>query len=446
MSGDNRVQPHDLQVERAVLGAVLVDNALLASVMIRLSPDAFYRRAHRSIYEAMLSLNSSGEPIDVLTVSAQLTLSGSGLDEAGGMAYLSGLTDGVPRSANIESYAKRVTELASLRQLIRTSSDMMASAYDQDEPSQEILDAAASKVLALAQGRHAGSLVPMSEIEPLLMPIIERHAASDPAAIGVGTGFGQLDRLLWGLKPGQLVIVAARPGQGKTAFALNIAQHVGLTQRQPVGVFSLEMSKEELGLRLLAQKAEVSGSRLIRGTMSEVEYQRVGMSLQPLNESRIYIDDSAGATPFEIRAKARAMKGSVGLDLVIVDYLQLMHVSERTENRTQEIAQISRHLKMMAKELQVPVIALSQLSRALEARKDKRPMLSDLRESGALEQDADIVLFLYRDEVYQATEKNRGAAEVIIGKNRGGPQGTVELQWFAEQTRFADCQSAPMWD
>lgn len=442
---DNRVLPHDLQTERAVLGSILVSNELLAVVMVRLSPTAFYRRAHQLTYKAMLALNASGEPIDVLTVAGELAKGGHE-DEAGGYAYLSSLTDGVPRSANIESYANRVTELASLRALIRTSTDMMASAYDQAGESQDILDKAASDVLALAQGRNAGALVPMSDIEPLLMPIIERHAQNDPKSVGVSTGFQQLDRMLWGLKPGQLVIVAARPAMGKTSWVMNVAQHVGMFMKRHVAVFSLEMTKEELGLRLLAQSAEVSGARLIRGTMSEVEYERVGHAMQPIAESKIYVDDSADATPFEIRAKARAMKGSVGLDLVIVDYLQLMHVSERTENRTQEIAQISRHLKMMAKELHVPVVALSQLSRGLEARKDKRPMLSDLRESGALEQDADVVLFIYRDEVYQATEKNRGAAEIIIGKNRGGPQGTIDLQWFPEQTRFADVASAKMWD
>ena len=445
MSNDNRTLPHDLQSEKAVLGAVLVSNDLLAVVMVRLSPDAFYRQAHRQIYRAMLALNASGEPIDALTVYARLEQDGSA-EEAGGLAYIASLTDGVPRASNIESYAKRVTELAALRALIRTSSDMMAAAYDQDGESQDILDKAAERVLSIAQGRNAGALVPMSDIEPMLLPIIERHAQNDPKSVGVSTGFQQLDRMLWGLKPGQLVIVAARPAMGKTSWIMNVAQHVGMFMKRHVAVFSLEMTKEELGLRLLAQSAEVSGARLIRGTMTEVEYQRVGQALQPIAESRIYVDDSSDATPFEIRAKARAMKGSVGLDLVVVDYLQLMHVSERTENRNQEIAQISRHLKMMAKELHVPVVALSQLSRGLEARKDKRPMLSDLRESGALEQDADVVLFIYRDEVYQATEKNRGAAEIIIGKNRGGPQGTIDLQWFPEQTRFADVASAKMWD
>lgn len=447
MAAGERVTPHDLSMERGVLGAVLVSSDLLATVMVRLSPAAFYRSAHRLIYQAMLALNADGQPIDVLTVASELTKAGS-LEDCGGIAYIASLTDGVPRSSNIDAYATRVLELAALRELIRVSSDMIDEAYQQREDPEVILDRAANKVLALAQGRAAGALVPMSEIEPLLLPIIERHANKDQSTVGVSTGFSQLDRLLWGLKPGQLIIVAARPSMGKTSLVMNIASHVGLTQGKTVAVFSLEMSKEELGIRLLASEAQVSSARLLRGTMMDSEYTRIAEVLTPIGESKIYVDDTAEATPFEVRAKARALKASsAGLSLIIVDYLQLMHVSDgRVENRTQEISKMTRGLRAMAKELQVPVIVLSQLSRESEKRQDKRPTLSDLRDGGSIEQDADVVMFIHRDEVYKPTDQNRGKAEIIIAKHRGGQQGVVNLNWIGEQTRFSDLNSAEMFD
>ncbi len=448
-SGDDSLRrlPSDLSAEKAVLGAVLISNELLATVMVRLSPAAFFRDAHTRIYKAMLVLNGTGDPIDILTIGSVLTKSGE-IDEVGGYPYLSQLTDGVPKASNIEAYANRVTQLASMRQLIKISNEMMSDAYEDSEHPDAVLDRAANKVLALAQGRAAGALVPMSEIEPLLLPIIERHANKDASVVGVSTGFSQLDRLLWGMKPGQLIIVAGRPSMGKTSFVMNVAEHVGMDQNKTVAVFSLEMSKDELGIRLLASRAQVSGARLLRGTAMDSEYERIAQVLTPIGQSPIYVDDTAEATPFEIRAKARALKASpAGLSLIVVDYLQLMHVTEgRVENRTQEISQMTRGLRAMAKELQVPVIVLSQLSRESEKRQNKRPMLSDLRESGSIEQDADVVMFIHREEVYKASDSNRGKAEIIIAKHRGGQQGVVELNWTGEQTRFHDLASQEMFD
>jgi replicative DNA helicase len=434
-----RTLPHNLDAERSVLGAILIDNATFNVVAAVLQPDAFFRDAHRRIFERMADLSERSQPIDFITLKEELARAGE-LDEVGGPAYLAALTDGVPRSTNAEYYAQIVKEKATLRALIFSANKILATAYEAEQEADLILDEAESSIFAVADDRVKAGFVPMRTLVSESFPKIEKLFTHKSHITGVATGFADIDRKTRGLQPGDMVIVAARPSMGKTSLVLNICQHVA-THGGVAGFFSLEMSKESLFMRMLASEARIDMHRLMSGQIGQREYGQITEALESLSEAQLFIDDTAGISVLEMRAKARRLKAEHGLNLLAIDYVQLMTGRGRFENRTLELASISRSLKGLAKELGVPIIVLSQLSRASEARSDKRPQLSDLRESGALEQDADVVALIFREEMYKLGDEpseSDGIAEIIIAKQRNGPTGTVKLAFLREQTRFAN--------
>lgn len=434
-----RTLPHNLDAERSVLGAILIDNATFNVVAAVLQPEAFFRDAHRRIFERMADLSERSQPIDFITLKEELARAGE-LDEVGGPAYLASLTDGVPRSTNAEYYAQIVKEKATLRALIYSANKILATAYEAEQEADLILDEAESSIFAVADDRVKAGFVPMRTLVSESFPKIEKLFTHKSHITGVATGFADIDRKTRGLQPGDMVIVAARPSMGKTSLVLNICQHVA-THGGVAGFFSLEMSKESLFMRMLASEARIDMHRLMSGQIGQREYGQITQALESLSEAQLFIDDTAGISVLEMRAKARRLKAEHGLNLLAIDYVQLMTGRGRFENRTLELASISRSLKGLAKELGVPIIVLSQLSRASEARSDKRPQLSDLRESGALEQDADVVALIFREEMYKLGDEpseNDGIAEIIIAKQRNGPTGTVKLAFLREQTRFAN--------
>jgi replicative DNA helicase len=422
-----------------VLGAILIDNATFNVVAAVLQPEAFFRDAHRRIFERMADLSERSQPIDFITLKEELARAGE-LDEVGGPAYLASLTDGVPRSTNAEYYAQIVKEKATLRALIYSANKILATAYEAEQEADLILDEAESSIFAVADDRVKAGFVPMRTLVSESFPKIEKLFTHKSHITGVATGFADIDRKTRGLQPGDMVIVAARPSMGKTSLVLNICQHVA-THGGVAGFFSLEMSKESLFMRMLASEARIDMHRLMSGQIGQREYGQITQALESLSEAQLFIDDTAGISVLEMRAKARRLKAEHGLNLLAIDYVQLMTGRGRFENRTLELASISRSLKGLAKELGVPIIVLSQLSRASEARSDKRPQLSDLRESGALEQDADVVALIFREEMYKLGDEpseSDGIAEIIIAKQRNGPTGTVKLAFLREQTRFAN--------
>ena len=430
-----RALPHNLEAERSILGAILIRNDAFNVAAELIDADDFFRDAHRRVFDKMVDLNERGQAIDLVTLRDELSRSGD-LDPVGGPAYISSLADGVPRSTNVEHYARIVKERATLRNLIAAANRIVAEAYAAREDASVVLDRAEQEIFSIAEGRIHSGFVPLSELAEASFSTIERLQSVQSAVTGVPTGFADIDELTAGLQPADLVIVAARPSMGKTAFALNIGAHVGTTGERTVGVFSLEMSKEQLFMRMLTSAAQIDSHRFRTGLLTESDYGRLSDAIGVLSEARVYIDDTPSIGVLEMRAKSRRLKAEHGLDLVVIDYLQLMQGRGRFENRNQEIASISRSLKALAKELDVPVVALSQLSRAPESRGDKRPQLSDLRESGALEQDADVVMFIFREDMYEETPENANVAEIIIGKQRNGPTGTVKLAFLKQQTRF----------
>ncbi len=434
--------PHNADAERTVLGAVLVDNAAFNSAAEILTKDDFYREGHRRIFDAMAALSERSQPIDLVTLKDELVRE-SALEAVGGAAYLGSLVDGVPRITNVDQWARIIKEKAVLRNLIHAGNRIVQNAYEADEDAALILDRAEKSIFDIAEKRIRQGFVGIREIVKESFRTIDQLSQSKDLVTGLPTGFVDLDEKTSGLQKGDLIIVAARPAMGKTSFCLNVAQNASLRSGETIGLFSLEMSKEQLVLRMLCADARVDAHRLRTGKLQEKDWARLAKAYADLSNSRIYIDDSAMVTPLEMRAKCRRLKAEHGLGLIIVDYLQLVTGSGRIENRQQEISSISRSLKGLAKELAVPVIALSQLSRAPEARTDKRPQLSDLRESGAIEQDADIVMFIYREEEYKQTDENRGIAELIIGKQRNGPTGTVKLAFIKEFTRFENIAWQP---
>jgi len=431
----DRTLPHNTEAERTILGAVLVDNSAFNSAAELLVREDFYGESHRRVFDAMVALAERSLPIDLVTLKDELARS-QALEGAGGPAYLASLLDGLPRITNVEDWCRIVKEKAVLRHLIHAGQRIVHSCFEGDYEVQELLDRAEKSIFDIAEHRIRQGFVGIREIVKESFRTIDQLSQSQDLVTGVPTGFVDLDERTSGLQKGDLIIVAARPAMGKTSLCLNVAQHAALRAGETVGVFSLEMSKEQLVLRMLCADARVDAHRLRTGKLSEKDWTRLAKAYADLSQARIFIDDSATLTPLEIRAKCRRLKAEHGLGLVIIDYLQLVQGPGRIENRQQEIAAISRSLKGLAKELSVPVIALSQLSRAPEARTEKRPQLSDLRESGAIEQDADIVMFIYREEEYKPTEENRGIAEIIIGKQRNGPTGTVRLVFIKEFTRF----------
>jgi replicative DNA helicase len=434
-----RTLPHNLEAERSVLGAILVHNDAFNLAAQVIDSNDFYRDAHRRIFDKMVALNERHDAIDFITLKEELARSGQ-LDDVGGPAYIASLADGVPRATNVEYYAKIVKEKSTLRNLIYAANKILTNAYEADQESDLVLDEAESAIFAVADDRLKAGFVPMRDLVKESFPKIEQLFEQKRLITGVPTGFVDLDEMTRGLQGGDLVIVAARPSMGKTSLVLNIAQYVATQPEHSVGFFSLEMSKESLFLRLLTAEAQVDGHRLLSGAIGGKDYGRISHALETLSAMKLFIDDTASIGVLEMRAKSRRLQAEHGLSLLIVDYIQLMSGRGRFENRTLELASISRSLKGLAKELNVPIVVLSQLSRAPEARSDHRPQLSDLRESGALEQDADVVVLIYRDDVYNKdpNSPDAGTAELILAKQRNGPTGIVRLAFLREQTRFAN--------
>ena len=436
-----RTLPHNLEAERSVLGAILIHNDAFNVAAELIDAGDFFRDAHRRVFDTMVSLNERGQAIDLVTLKDELGRSGD-LDDVGGAAYIAALADGVPRSTNVEQYARIVKERATLRNLIQSANRILGMAYKAEEDADTLLDQAEQEIFSIAEGRIHTGFVPLSDLVQGSFTAIEQLQEHKGLVTGVPSGFVDIDNLTSGFQPADLVIIAARPSMGKTSFVINVAQHVGIKTDRTIGFFSLEMSKEQLFMRMLTAEAEVDSHRFRGGFLSERDYGRLSTALGRLADAKVFIDDSAGLGVLEMRAKARRLKAEHGLDLLVVDYLQLMQGRGRFENRTQELASISRAFKALAKELNVPVLALSQLSRAPESRSDRRPQLADLRESGALEQDADVVLFIFREEQYNPTPENENLAELIIGKQRNGPTGTVRLAFLKQHTRFANLSPA----
>jgi replicative DNA helicase len=434
-----RTLPHNLEAERSILGAILVHNDAFNLAAQVVDPRDFYREAHRRIFTRMVALSERGQAIDFVTLKEELVRSGE-LDGVGGPAYIASLADGVPRATNVEYYARIVKEKSTLRNLIFAANKILTNAYEADQDSDLILDEAESAIFAIADDRLKDGFMPMSDLVRESYPKIEQLFEHKRLVTGMPTGFVDLDAMTRGFQAGDLVIVAARPSMGKTSLALNMAQYLALQPDHTVGIFSLEMSKESLFLRVLTSEAQIDSHRLMTGAIGQKDYGRISHALEMLSAMRLFIDDSAGISVLEMRAKARRLQAEHGLSLIVVDYIQLMSTRGRFENRTLELGAISRSLKGLAKELNVPIVVLSQLSRAPESRSDHRPQLSDLRESGALEQDADVVILIYREDAYNRdpNHPDAGTAELILAKQRNGPTGVVRLAFLREQTRFAN--------
>lgn len=437
-----KIPPNDVEAEQAVLGSMLLDRDAVSSALEVLKPDDFYREENKLIFDAILNLYNRSEPIDLITVKDELISQGK-FEVCGGLEYIADLPDKVPTTANVDQYIKIVEEKSILRSLIKTSNELVNLGYDQSLEVDEIIEKAEKNVFDLLQNRNQKGYTPIKDILVETVAQLEKLYNQKEHITGVPTGFADLDYKTAGLHGSELILVAARPAMGKTAFALNIATNVAVRAKVPVAIFSLEMSKEQLVSRVLSSEAMIDSNKLKTGKMEEEDWIKLSEGLEPLSEAEMYIDDTPGISITEIRAKCRKLKLEKDIGLVVIDYLQLISGSGNRKNgsREQEISEISRSLKILAKELNVPVIALSQLSRAPEQRKDDhRPMLSDLRESGAIEQDADIVMFLYRDDYYNPDSENKNIAEVILAKHRGGSTGTVELLWLGSFTKFANIE------
>ncbi len=431
-----RVPPHNIDAEESVLGALLLSRDAIGAVSeLGLEPQDFYKPAHRLIFDAIKALYSSGSPADTVTVAEELRRAGF-LAEIGGAEGLHELQNATPAISSAGHYAKIVQETALLRQLIYAASDIAELAYSEPDDVMKALDQAESKIFNVAEQRVTDSTRTLEELLAAEFDRIEEASLHKDKITGVATGYTDLDELLSGLQPSALYIVGARPAMGKTAFGLGLAAHVAQHSTKPVLVFSLEMGHSELTQRILSSEARVDSTKIRTGNLAEADWQKIGKAIGRL-EVPLFLDDNPRVTVTEIRAKARRIKAKFGgIGLIVIDYLQLMGGNGTSENRQLEVSEISRNLKILARELEVPVVALSQLSRGLEARSDKRPMLSDLRESGSLEQDADVVMFLYRDEVYNADSPDKGSAEVIVAKHRSGPIGTKRLVFIGQYTRF----------
>ncbi len=432
-----RVPPHDLPAEESLLGAMLLSRDAIASAVERCRAEDFYRPAHGHIFEAVCSLYAQGEPADPVTVADELNRADL-LDAAGGPGNLVALQANTPAIANAARYARIVEEHALLRRLISVAGEIAEMGYSLPEDVTVAMDRAEAMVFEVVEHRVTDSLKPLRELLAVSLDHLEALYNRGDSITGLPTGYADLDERLSGLQPSSLVIVGARPSMGKTSFALGLAAHAAIERRLPVLLFSLEMSHLELTQRLLCSEARVDSSRMRNGKLHESDWPKIVQAIGKLGEAPLFIDDNANLTVMEIRAKARRLKSREGLGLIVVDYLQLMSGHGPAENRQVEVSEISRGLKILARELGVPVVALSQLSRGLEARADKRPALADLRESGSLEQDADVVLFIYRDEVYNKDSADRGTAEIIIAKHRNGPTGTTQLAFLDHFTRFAN--------
>jgi len=437
-----RTPPHNLDAERSVLGGILIRNDTYNHAAALIDSGDFYRDAHRRIFDAMVELNERGDAIDLVTLKEALTRTGE-IEDVGGVAYLARLVDGVPKATNVEHYATIVKEKSTLRALISRAQEILQEAYAGSEDAEEILDSAERRIFEVADKRIRTGFIPIADLVQESFDTLSKLQQHRGLVSGVPTGFTELDEMTSGLQGGDLIIVAARPSMGKTSFVLNIAQHVALSRERPmtVGFFSLEMSASQLFIRLLTAEARIDAHRLRSGYLSADDYAKLVKAVGTLETARIFIDDTASIGVLEMRAKARRLKSEHGLDLLIIDYIQLMTGRGRFDNRQQELASISRSLKGLAKELGVPILVLSQLSRAPEARSDRRPQLSDLRESGALEQDADVVMMIFRPGVYEKDNPDlQNVAEIIIAKQRNGPIGTANLAFLGQYTLFANIE------
>lgn len=430
-----RVLPHDLVAERAVLGAILMRPDVLFDVAPLITPPDFFRDAHRRIFRHLLAMCEAKIGIDGLTLRDALQRSNE-LEAVEGPAYIFSLTDGVPHSVNAAEYARIVREKSALRQLAFASNKALAEAYSGELPAADVLERAQSALFEIAGRQVTGGFIDMHELMPATLEEIERLVADKRHVTGVATGFTDLDHMTRGLQPGDLVVVAGRPSMGKTAFAVNVAQHAAIRGGHQAAVFSLEMSRKSLGLRLIASEARIDHHRLLSGHVVPDAWSSISSAIDRLSDAGLHIDDASGATIFDIRAKARRLKASRGLDLIVIDYLQLMSGAQRAENKNLEVAAITKGLKAIARDLDIPVVLLSQLSRDTEKRGNHRPILADLRDSGAIEQDADVVIFIHREEKYAPTAENRGTAEAILAKQRNGPTGTVGLVFHDHLVRF----------
>ena len=438
----HKLPPQHIEAEQCVLGAILLENDALLKALEILKPQNFYRDAHRKIFDAILALFERSEPIDLLTVSEMLRRRNQ-LEDIGGSTYLATLLEAAPTAANIRYHARMVRETAILRSLINVATEVIAECYEHTEDVEELLDRAERMIFEISEQRVNAAFANLKDLLKDSIRYTEQLYERHELITGLPTGFRDFDELTAGLQPSDLIIIAARPSMGKTAFALNIARNVGMRMRQPreaVAVFSLEMSKEQLALRMLCSEARIDSSRLRRGYLDKSEWGRLVNAANDLSDMPVFIDDSPGLSVLDLRAKSRRLQSEHGLSLIIIDYLQLLRGRGRVESRQQEISEISRSLKAFAKELRVPVIALSQLSRAVEQRGDRKPQLADLRESGAIEQDADLIVFIYRDEMYDKETNDKGIAKLIIGKQRNGPTGDVELAFLREYARFENLE------
>ena len=435
-----KVPPHDLEAEQAIIGSMLTDKDAVISSIEVLKEDDFYREDNKAIYAAILNLYNRSEPIDIITVKSELEAMGK-FEQVGGLEYLAELPEKVPTTANAIKYIKIVEEKSILRKLIKTANEIIELGYSPTEEVEDIMDGAEKKIFDIMQQKNQKSYTPIKDVLVESFTKLEELYNRKQHITGVPTGFTELDYKTAGLHGSDLVLIAARPAMGKTAFALNIATNASVRAKVPVAVFSLEMSKDQLVNRILCSEAMVDSNKVRTGKLEENDWTKLAETIGPLSEAEIYIDDTPGISIMEIRAKCRKLKLEKNIGMVVIDYLQLVQGSnKRIGSREQEISEISRSLKILAKELNVPVIALSQLSRAAEQRPDHRPMLSDLRESGAIEQDADIVMFLYRDDYYNEDSEKKDIAEVIIAKHRGGSTGTVELLWLGSYTKFVNLE------
>ncbi len=435
----DRIPPQNIEAEQAVLGAIFLQPSSLTLASELLIPDDFYRAAHQKIYNAMLELSDKGEPVDLVTVTSELA-DVNLLEEVGGVSYLSDLANSAPTAANIEYYGKIVEEKSILRRLIRTATTIAQDGYSREDEVEVLLSEAEKTIMEVAQRKNAGAFQNIKDVLVQTYDNIETLHDRKGDVTGIPTGFIELDRMTAGFQRNDLIIVAARPSVGKTAFALNIAQNVATKTDENVAIFSLEMGADQLVMRMLCAEGNIDAQRLRTGSLTAEDWGKLTMAMGSLSDSGIYIDDTPGIRVGDIRAKCRRLKQESGLGMVLIDYLQLIQGNGRTDNRQQEVSEISRSLKELARELKVPVIALSQLSRGVEQRQDKRPMMSDIRESGSIEQDADIVAFLYRDDYYDKESENKNIIEIIIAKQRNGPVGTCSLAFVKEYNKFVNLE------
>lgn len=431
----DRIPPQNLEAEQAVLGAILLDGDALVTAMERVTSDDFYRPSHQQIYEAMIEIAEANEPVDLVTLTSRLQ-DKQQLEEAGGISYLSELAKAVPTAANVDYYAQIVEEKSLLRRLIRTATQIVSNGYSGEEEVGGLLSDAEQRIMEISQRRSGSGFVAIRDVLMEVFDKVEMLYNQKGSTTGVRSGFHDLDKMTSGFQRSDLIIVAARPSVGKTAFALNIAQNVGVREKETVAIFSLEMGAAQLVQRMICAEANVDAGRMRTGFLEPDDWEKLTMAIGSLSEANIYIDDSPSVTVADIRAKCRRLKKERGLGMILIDYLQLIHGRGKGDNRQQEVSEISRTLKQIARELDVPVIALSQLSRGVEQRQDKRPMMSDLRESGSIEQDADIVAFLYRDDYYDKESEKKNIIEIIIAKQRNGPVGTVELAFLKSFNKF----------